>query len=155
MNASETPRQGSDTATRAADAVTVTDALGREHFGVVGQDVGMGVGYAVAADHRDRVTRLAAAEAALPGVGYSPPDLSRELAAERLFRFAFNRLEGINEELVAGRESRGDSVLGASVAATTREVASGVSELVLSDCGHFASEEVAGAMGDALNGFFA
>jgi pimeloyl-ACP methyl ester carboxylesterase len=41
-------------------------------FAVVGHDTGMRIGYALAADHLDRVDRLAVAEAATPGRVPSP-----------------------------------------------------------------------------------
>jgi pimeloyl-ACP methyl ester carboxylesterase len=49
------------------------DALGHPWFAVAGHDTGMWIGYALAADHPDRVGRLAVAEAAMPGVSASPP----------------------------------------------------------------------------------
>ncbi len=50
------------------DLVALMDALGHQSFSVVGCDTGMDIAYALAADHRDRVRRLAVAEAVLPGV---------------------------------------------------------------------------------------
>ena len=41
---------------------------GHQQFAEAGHDTGMWIGYARAADHRDRVDRLAVAEAAMPGV---------------------------------------------------------------------------------------
>ena len=50
------------------------DALGHERFAVVGHDTGLIIGYALAADHPDRVDRLVVAEVPGPlGVGPSPP----------------------------------------------------------------------------------
>ena len=80
------------------------DTLGHERFAVVGHDTGFAIGYALAADHPERVDRVALAE--IPG----PP--RRPLAAlfvpapvnDRLWHIPFNRVEGIPEQLVAGRE---------------------------------------------------
>jgi pimeloyl-ACP methyl ester carboxylesterase len=80
------------------------DALGHMRFAVVGHDTGMWIGYALAADHPDRVDRLVVAEAATPGVSPSPPLFGASAANDRLWHFAFNRLAEVNEELVRGRE---------------------------------------------------
>ncbi len=77
------------------------DALGRLRFAVAGHDTGMWTCNALAAD---RVDRLAVAGAAVPGVSPSPPLPGSTQANDRLWRFAFNRLAGVNEQLVKGRE---------------------------------------------------
>ncbi|WP_328884843.1 alpha/beta fold hydrolase [Streptomyces sp. NBC_00316] len=98
------PRDGYDTATLAGDLAALMDALGHERFAVVGHDTGMPIAYALAADHRDRVDRLAVAEAVIPGVTASPPLLGPAQANNMLWHFPFNRLNDVNERLVAGRE---------------------------------------------------
>ena len=50
---------GYDTGTLAEDLAALMDALGHRRFTVVGCDTGMDIAYALAADHRDRVDRLA------------------------------------------------------------------------------------------------
>ena len=101
---SDKPAGGYDTGTLAADMVALMAALGHERFAVVGHDVGLWIGYALAADHPDQVERLAVAEAVLPGVSPSPPILGPAAVNGRLWHFAFNRLEHLNEQLVRGRE---------------------------------------------------
>jgi pimeloyl-ACP methyl ester carboxylesterase len=101
---SDKPAGGYDTGTLAGDMVALMGALGHERFSVVGHDVGLWTGYAIAADHPDRVERLAVAEAVLPGVSPSPPMLGPGATNARLWHFAFNRLDHLNEQLVAGRE---------------------------------------------------
>jgi pimeloyl-ACP methyl ester carboxylesterase len=98
------PPDGYDTATLASDLAALMDALGHPRFAVAGHDTGMWIGYALAADHRDRIDRLAVAEAAMPGVSPSPPLFGSTQANDRLWHFAFNRLAEINEQLVTGRE---------------------------------------------------
>lgn len=98
------PRDGYDTGTLARDMVALMEALGHHRFAMVGHDVGMWTGYALAADHPGRLDRLALAEAAVPGLSPAPPLFGGHGADERLWHFAFNRLTGINEELVRGRE---------------------------------------------------
>jgi pimeloyl-ACP methyl ester carboxylesterase len=95
---------GYDTGTLAGDMVALMAAFGHDRFSVVGHDVGLWVGYAIAADHPDHVERLAVAEAVLPGVSPSPPLLGPSAGNARLWHFAFNRLDHLNEQLVAGRE---------------------------------------------------
>jgi pimeloyl-ACP methyl ester carboxylesterase len=102
---SDKPREGYDTGSLAADLVAVMAELGHERYAVVGHDVGMWIGFALAADHPERVTRLAVAEAAIPGISAEPAFFGSDGANERLFHFGFNRLGGLNEELVRGREA--------------------------------------------------
>jgi pimeloyl-ACP methyl ester carboxylesterase len=98
------PADGYDSATLAADQVALMDALGHQRFAVAGHDTGMWIGYALAADHPGRIDRLAVAEAAMPGLSPSPPLFGPATANDRLWHFAFNRLTGVNEQLVTGRE---------------------------------------------------
>src|SRR5215467_8496429 len=98
------PADGYDTGTLAADLVALMDALGYQRFAVAGHDTGMWKGYALAADHPDRVARLAVAEAAMPGVSSSPPLFGSTAANDRLWYFAFNRLAEVNAQLAGRRE---------------------------------------------------
>ncbi|WP_025358069.1 alpha/beta fold hydrolase [Kutzneria albida] len=98
------PDQGYDTGTLAADMVGLMSALGHHRFAMVGHDVGMWTGYALAADHPERLERLAVAEAVIPGLAPSPPLFAPQEAIERLWHFGFNRLGSLNEQLVQGRE---------------------------------------------------
>lgn len=98
------PRDGFDTGTLANDLVALMEALGHRRFAMVGHDIGMWTGYALAADHPNRLDRLAVAEAAIPGLSSSPPLFGGQDANDRLWHFGFNRLSGLNEQLVQGRE---------------------------------------------------
>ena len=53
------PAGGYDTGTLAGDLVALMDVRGHRRFAVAGHDTGMWIGYALAADHPDRVARLA------------------------------------------------------------------------------------------------
>jgi pimeloyl-ACP methyl ester carboxylesterase len=106
MGLTEKPKSGYDSATLANDLVALMDALGDQRFSVVGLDTGMVISYALAADHPARVARLVVGEAPLPGVTIPRP-LPLFLpgpAVPRLFHLTFNRLDGLNEQLVRGRE---------------------------------------------------
>jgi len=80
------------------------ETLGHQRFALYGTDVGMPIAYALAADHPDRVDRLAVSEAPLPGISPSPPLFLRPGLNERLWHLAFNQLPKVNEQLVTGRE---------------------------------------------------
>jgi pimeloyl-ACP methyl ester carboxylesterase len=101
---SDKPQDGYDTASLARDLVALMGALGHPRFALYGTDVGMPIAYALAADHPDRVARLAVSEAPLPGISPSPPLFLPPLLNARLWHLAFNQLPKVNEQLVTGRE---------------------------------------------------
>ncbi|MFF4402289.1 alpha/beta fold hydrolase [Streptomyces sp. NPDC001480] len=101
---SDKPSDGYDTGTLAGDLAALMTALGHQRFAMVGHDIGMWTGYALAADHPDRLDRLAVAEAAIPGLSPSPSLFGSAEFNDRLWHFGFNRLSEINERLVKGRE---------------------------------------------------
>jgi pimeloyl-ACP methyl ester carboxylesterase len=98
------PQDGYDTGTLADDLVALMDALGHQRFAMAGHDTGMWIGYALAADHPDRLDRLAVAETPLPGLSPSPPLFAPARLNNALWHFAFNRLAEVNDQLAAGRE---------------------------------------------------
>ncbi|MEW6122943.1 MAG: alpha/beta hydrolase [Pseudomonadota bacterium] len=104
LGRSDKPDGAYETATLAADLAGLMSTLGHERFAVLGHDVGMWIGYALAADFPDRVERLAVMDANIPGVLPSPPLFSDAALNRRLWHFAFNRLDGLNERMVEGRE---------------------------------------------------
>ncbi len=101
---SDKPLDGYDTGTLARDLVALMEALGHRRFAMFGCDTGLPIGYALAADHPDRLDRLAVAEAPLPGVAPSPPLFAPKRANDRLWHLTFNRLDELNEQMVKGRE---------------------------------------------------
>ncbi|WP_203840299.1 alpha/beta fold hydrolase [Winogradskya humida] len=102
---SDKPDDGYDAGTLAADLVALMAALGHDRFDVVGHDIGMWTGYALAADHPERVGRLAVVDAIIPGVTPTPPFFSPASVSQRFWHFGFNRLaDHLGEELVRGRE---------------------------------------------------
>jgi pimeloyl-ACP methyl ester carboxylesterase len=98
------PAGGYDTGALAGDMAALMDALGHQRFAAAGHDTGMWIGYALAADHPGRLDRLAVAEAAMPGLSPSPPLFANAHLNDALWHFPFNRLAGVNEQLVRGRE---------------------------------------------------
>lgn len=104
LGRSDKPEGAYDTATLAADLAGLMSELGHARFAVVGHDIGMWVGYALAADFPERVERLAVMDANIPGVLPSPPLFSDAALNRRLWHFAFNRLDTLNERMVEGRE---------------------------------------------------
>ncbi len=102
---SDKPVGGYDTGTLADDLVALMDALGHERFAVVGHDTGFAISYALAADHPERVVRAALAEIpGSPGAAPSPPVFVPGFINDRLWHLPFNRIEGLNEQLVTGNE---------------------------------------------------
>ena len=102
---SDRPVDGYDTGSQAADMVTMMQALGHEQFAVVAHDTGFAISYALAADHPERVERAALIDIpGSPGAAPSPPVFVPGPINDRLWHLPFNRLQGINEQLVAGRE---------------------------------------------------
>ncbi|MEV0221019.1 alpha/beta hydrolase [Streptomyces sp. NPDC050704] len=101
---SDKPDDGYDAGTLASDLVALMAALGHDRFDVAGHDIGTWTGYALAADHPERVGRLAILEAVIPGLTPSPPFFGPAAVNLKLWQFGFNRLTDLNEELVRGRE---------------------------------------------------
>ncbi|WP_314409082.1 alpha/beta fold hydrolase [Streptomyces kroppenstedtii] len=101
---SDKPDDGYDAGTLAADLVALMAELGHDRFDVAGHDIGTWTAYALAADHPERVGRLAILEAVIPGLTPSPPFFGPAAVNLKLWQFGFNRLPDLNEELVRGRE---------------------------------------------------
>jgi pimeloyl-ACP methyl ester carboxylesterase len=106
MGLSDKPRDGYDAGTLAGDLVALMDALGHEQFALVGHDTGYIISYALAADHPDRVARVALAEIpGPPGVSPSPPLFVPDPINDRVWHIPFNRVDDeLTERLVGGRE---------------------------------------------------
>jgi pimeloyl-ACP methyl ester carboxylesterase len=98
MGLSSKPAGGFDKKNQGEDVAGVLDALKITRVDLVTHDIGNMVGYAFAAEHRDRVTRLVLIDAPLPGVGPWEEILKNPL----LWHFRFGGPD--MERLVAGRE---------------------------------------------------
>jgi pimeloyl-ACP methyl ester carboxylesterase/mannose-6-phosphate isomerase-like protein (cupin superfamily) len=98
------PATGYDTGTLANDLVALMDVLGYDRFAMVGFDTGMPIGYALGADHPERLDRLVVGEAFIPGVSPARPLIQPPALNDRLYHLAFNQLAEVNEQLVSGHE---------------------------------------------------
>ncbi len=84
----------------AADQLAVMQALGHEHFALVGHDRGARVAYRLALDHPEAVTRIALIDI-LP-TGYMYGTVDRALATAYYHWFLFIQPEPVPEMLMAG-----------------------------------------------------
>ncbi|MGD0927347.1 MAG: alpha/beta hydrolase [Streptosporangiaceae bacterium] len=168
------PLGGYDTATPASDLVALMDALGHQRFAVAGHGTGMWIGYALAADHPDRVDRLAVAEAAMPAVSPSPPlfDAVRyyveALAADpEALRGSFAAYRALDATIAQNeqRKTRGLALpvlaiggaegIGEGAANAMRLAADDVQSVVIPGCGHYYLEEASQEILATLTAFLA
>ncbi len=98
MGLSSHPAQGYDKRSQGGDVARILDVLDIGKTGLVTHDIGNMVGYAFAAQYPDRVTRWAAMDAPLPGIG--PWD--EIVRSPLLWHFNFRGPDV--ERLVSGRE---------------------------------------------------
>ena len=98
MGLSSYPNVGYDKKTQAQDIATVMDRLGVKTADLVTHDIGNMVGYALAAQYPDRITKWAIIDAPLPGIG--PWD--EILKSPLLWHFNFRGPDV--DRLVKGRE---------------------------------------------------
>jgi len=98
MGLSSYPETGYDKKTQARDIAAVMDGLNVQKAALVTHDIGNMVGYALAAQYPDRITRWAVIDAPLPGIGPWDEILKNPL----LWHFNFRGPDA--ERLVKGRE---------------------------------------------------
>jgi pimeloyl-ACP methyl ester carboxylesterase len=98
LGLSAKPAGGFDKKTQAGDVAGVLDALKIADADLVTHDIGNMVGFAFAAQHRDRVKRFVLIDAPVPGIGPWEEILKNPL----LWHFRFGGPD--MERLVAGRE---------------------------------------------------
>jgi pimeloyl-ACP methyl ester carboxylesterase len=102
---SDKPDSGYDSQTLASDMFALMERVGFERFAMVGHDIGMWTGYAMAADRPRRIARIALGEAIIPGISPSPPLIPDDRRrSDLLWHMNFNRALEVNEQLVSGRE---------------------------------------------------
>jgi pimeloyl-ACP methyl ester carboxylesterase len=98
MGLSSHPEGGYEKTAQARDLVSILDRLQIDRFTLVTHDIGNMVGYALAAQYPDRVTRWAVMDAPLPGLG----TWEKQLVNPLVWHFNFRGPDV--ERLVAGRE---------------------------------------------------
>ena len=108
---SDKPADWYDTETLAGDMFALMDALGHQRFAMVGYDIGMWVGFVMAADCPERITRVALGEAIIPGLSPSPPLLNCSDDRLRFSHRALRRLgSGSRRRYLIGRHRHARSL---------------------------------------------
>jgi pimeloyl-ACP methyl ester carboxylesterase len=92
-----------DMKTVAGEQAALMQALGFDQYAVVGHDLGGGVGYALAAQFPDHVSRFAFMDMLLPGFGFEDAWVPRP-NGQFLWFAALNAVPGLVETLLKGRE---------------------------------------------------
>jgi pimeloyl-ACP methyl ester carboxylesterase len=105
MGGSSAPPTGYDKKTMAADVAALIRDLGYEQVNLAGHDIGSMVAFSLAANHPELVRKLAMLEEPHPDRRLYDLTLLPEPGRERLQRwwFAFNQVESLPEQLLAGR----------------------------------------------------
>jgi pimeloyl-ACP methyl ester carboxylesterase len=98
MGLSSHPEAGYEKVAQARDMAGILDQLKIETFALVTHDIGNMVGYALAAQYPDRVTKWVVMDAPLPGLG----NWNAQLTNPKVWHFNFRGPDV--ERLVAGRE---------------------------------------------------
>ena len=88
----------------ATDMGQLMEQIGYDSYRVVGHDVGMWIGYAVAAKYPQRVSSLAVIEAVIPGVADAPTIFQPPAKNKKIWHFMFNQLPDLPETLIEGKE---------------------------------------------------
>lgn len=105
MGDSDKPLGGYDTGSVAEKLHQVMAQLGHQRYAVIGHDIGMWLGYALASDYPQAVSRLVLTEAVIPGVAEAPPIFVPAEDNIFLWHFMFNQLTDLPEALTTGREA--------------------------------------------------
>lgn len=99
MGLSSHPEAGYEKVAQARDIAAILDQLKIQKFALVTHDIGNMVGYALAAQYPDRVTKWVVMDAPLPGLGTW---YTKQLTNPKVWHFNFRGPD--TERLVAGRE---------------------------------------------------
>jgi len=105
MGSSDRPWNGYDTGTVGTDLDGLMQQISPGPYTVMGHDIGMWIGYAMAADHPKSVSRLVLVEAIIPGLLKKEPEVFMPQAQSAFFwQFMFNQQPDLPEMLIEGRE---------------------------------------------------
>lgn len=102
---SDKPDSGYDTGAAAATLHEMMKQLGHTHYSVVGHDIGMWVGYALASDYPSVVNKIVLTEAVIPGLAPAPSIFVAPEDNIFLWHFMFNQVHDLPEMLTAGKET--------------------------------------------------
>ncbi|MEV6952842.1 alpha/beta hydrolase [Streptomyces sp. NPDC051183] len=103
MGGSAKPDGGYDKKTMAADVRALLAHLGIESAHLAGHDIGAMVAYAHAANHPEATGRVALLDVAHPDADWARETLLPEPGGFHKWWFAFNQVQGLPEQLLAGR----------------------------------------------------
>ncbi|QCJ70921.1 alpha/beta hydrolase [Providencia heimbachae] len=101
---SDRPDSGYDTGAVGATLHSMMTQLGYDKYAVVGHDIGMWVGYAMASDYPASITKIALTEAVIPGLAPAPSIFVDPNENIFLWHFMFNQVHDLPEMLTAGKE---------------------------------------------------
>lgn len=101
---SDKPESGYDTGSAATTLHKMMKQLGYTQYAVVGHDIGMWVGYAMASDYPSAITKIALTEAVIPGLAPAPSIFVKPEENIFLWHFMFNQVQDLPEMLTAGKE---------------------------------------------------
>jgi pimeloyl-ACP methyl ester carboxylesterase len=94
-----------DVESAAADLVALCGELvGDAPIDIVAHDVGSWISHTIAATHPDRLRSLVLVDAGIPGLTSLPSGIPDNAGNIRSWHFGFNRLPGLPEVLIGGRE---------------------------------------------------
>ncbi|MFD7260970.1 alpha/beta fold hydrolase [Streptomyces sp. NPDC059874] len=103
MGGSAKPEGGYDKKTMAADIRALLTHLGLERAHIAGHDIGAMVAYAFAANHPEATGRVALLDVSHPEESWNGMPLLPRDGIFHLWWFAFNQVQGLPEQLLAGR----------------------------------------------------
>lgn len=98
------PTTGYDTGAVATTLHRMMNQLGHKQYSVVGHDIGMWVGYALASDYPADIKKIALTEAVIPGLAPAPSIFVDPQENIFLWHFMFNQVQDLPEMLTAGKE---------------------------------------------------
>ncbi|HEX4247279.1 MAG TPA: alpha/beta hydrolase [Pseudonocardia sp.] len=103
MGGSAKPEGGYDKKTMARDTYELLRSLGHSEAHIAGEDIGSMVAYSFAANHPEATTKLALWEVGHPDELFNEMRLLPQPGLSGPWWFAFNQIDGLPEQLLAGR----------------------------------------------------
>jgi pimeloyl-ACP methyl ester carboxylesterase len=104
MGGSDKPADGYDKKTMARDVHTLVRHLGYDSVNIAGHDIGAMVAHSFAVNHRAATRKVVLMDVGHPDASlYQQPLLVKPGHGFSLWWFAFNQVQGLPEQLIAGR----------------------------------------------------